>query len=84
MQVVDDLTARFRAASSAWHDTAGWTDERLAAQVRADGIDVLFDLAGHTAKVNVKRLFDAGATEVHLFITAPTAVDICELGVDIA
>src|SRR5205085_2589291 len=44
----DDLTARFRAAAALWRDTAGLSDERLAEQVRADGIDVLFDLAGHT------------------------------------
>ncbi len=46
----DDLTARFRAAATTWHDTASWTDERLAEQVRADRIDILFDLAGHTAR----------------------------------
>jgi predicted O-linked N-acetylglucosamine transferase (SPINDLY family) len=44
----DDLTARFRATASAWHEVAGWSDERLAEQIRADHIDLLFDLAGHT------------------------------------
>jgi predicted O-linked N-acetylglucosamine transferase (SPINDLY family) len=47
--VADEVTARFRAASATWHLVFGWTDERLAEQVRADGIDILFDLAGHTA-----------------------------------
>ncbi len=46
----DDLTARFRAAATVWRDVVGWSDDRLAEQVRADGIDVLFDLAGHTAR----------------------------------
>jgi predicted O-linked N-acetylglucosamine transferase (SPINDLY family) len=46
----DDLTTRFRAAATAWRDVFGWSDERLAEQIRADRIDVLFDLAGHTAK----------------------------------
>jgi predicted O-linked N-acetylglucosamine transferase (SPINDLY family) len=44
----DDLTARFQAAS-VWRDVAGLNDDRLAELVRADGIDVLIDLAGHTA-----------------------------------
>jgi predicted O-linked N-acetylglucosamine transferase (SPINDLY family) len=48
-RITDDLTARFRAAAAAWRDTAGLPDEALAEQVRADGIDVLIDLAGHTA-----------------------------------
>jgi predicted O-linked N-acetylglucosamine transferase (SPINDLY family) len=44
----DDLTARFRAAS-VWRVVVGLSDEQLAEQVRADAIDVLIDLAGHTA-----------------------------------
>ncbi len=46
----DDLTTRFRAAATTWYDVAGWSDERLAQQIRADQIDLLFDLAGHTAQ----------------------------------
>jgi predicted O-linked N-acetylglucosamine transferase (SPINDLY family) len=45
----DDLTARFQAAAGAWREVGGLGDEALAEQVRADGIDVFFDLAGHTA-----------------------------------
>jgi predicted O-linked N-acetylglucosamine transferase (SPINDLY family) len=48
-QTEDDLTVRFRAAAAIWRDVAGQSDERLAEQVRADRIDILFDLAGHTA-----------------------------------
>lgn len=44
----DDLTARIRASSSLWRDVWSWSDERLDAQIREDGIDILFDLAGHT------------------------------------
>jgi predicted O-linked N-acetylglucosamine transferase (SPINDLY family) len=46
----DDLTTRFQRAATTWLDVHGWSDERLAEQVRADRIDILFDLAGHTAK----------------------------------
>jgi predicted O-linked N-acetylglucosamine transferase (SPINDLY family) len=45
----DDLTARFRAAATTWRDVAGLGDQELAEQIRADRIDILFDLAGHTA-----------------------------------
>jgi len=45
----DDLTTRFRATAAAWRDVFGWTDEQLAEQIRADQVDILFDLAGHTS-----------------------------------
>ena len=45
----DDLTARFQAAAALWRDVVGLSDEQLAEQIRADRIDILFDLAGHTA-----------------------------------
>ena len=45
----DDLTHRLQAAATQWRDVAGLSDQRLAEQIRADRIDILFDLAGHTA-----------------------------------
>ncbi|MBI1208403.1 MAG: tetratricopeptide repeat protein [Azospirillum sp.] len=45
----DDVTARFRATAAQWRPVTGWPDDRLAEQIRADGIDILFDLSGHTA-----------------------------------
>jgi predicted O-linked N-acetylglucosamine transferase (SPINDLY family) len=47
--VRDDLTGRLAAASNTWRDGAGMTDAELAECIRADQIDILFDLAGHTA-----------------------------------
>jgi predicted O-linked N-acetylglucosamine transferase (SPINDLY family) len=46
----DALTARLRSAVAGWQDVYGWTDEDLAQRIRADGIDILFDLAGHSAR----------------------------------
>jgi predicted O-linked N-acetylglucosamine transferase (SPINDLY family) len=46
--VKDDLTCRLQAAATEWRDVADISDERLADQIRADRIDILFDLAGHT------------------------------------
>ncbi|MGO9919094.1 MAG: tetratricopeptide repeat protein [Isosphaeraceae bacterium] len=47
--IKDDLSHRLQAAATGWRDVNGLSDERLAEQVRADEIDILFDLAGHTA-----------------------------------
>jgi predicted O-linked N-acetylglucosamine transferase (SPINDLY family) len=47
--VHDNVTARFQAAATRWHDVFGISDPRLAAEIRAEGIDILFDLAGHTS-----------------------------------
>ena len=47
--VKDDLTRRLQLAATQWHDVAGLSDDRLARQIRADRIDILFDLTGHTA-----------------------------------
>ena len=43
------MTARLQSAATQWRDVAGMSDQRLAEQIRADRIDILFDLAGHTA-----------------------------------
>ena len=47
--VKDDMTSRLQAAASEWCDVFGVSDQRLAEQIRSERIDVLFDLAGHTA-----------------------------------
>lgn len=45
----DDWTARFKAAArGGWVDCHGISDEALAERIRADEIDILVDLAGHT------------------------------------
>lgn len=44
----DEVTDRFRALADRWVPCHGWSDERLAGQIRDDRIDILVDLAGHT------------------------------------
>ena len=46
----DAATARLRAYSDHWLETIGLSDGDLAERIRTDGIDILVDLAGHTAK----------------------------------
>jgi predicted O-linked N-acetylglucosamine transferase (SPINDLY family) len=44
----DDVTARLRAASHAWRDVSTVSDAALAETIRADRIDILVDLSGHS------------------------------------
>jgi len=45
----DEITELLSGLSDGWQDAARLDDAALAHQVQLDGIDVLFDLAGHTA-----------------------------------
>ncbi|WP_049976283.1 tetratricopeptide repeat protein [Azospirillum sp. B506] len=44
----DAYTARFKAQANGWRTVGQLDDEALEAQIRADGIDILVDLAGHS------------------------------------
>lgn len=46
----DDLSAELKANCGAWHRVARKTDSELAALIRKESVDILIDLAGHTAK----------------------------------
>lgn len=46
----DDMTQRLIALADEWVDARGLSDQALAERIRADRIDILVDLAGHTAK----------------------------------
>jgi predicted O-linked N-acetylglucosamine transferase (SPINDLY family) len=45
----DAMTARLRGLADHWCQCDRMSDEQLSAQIRADGIDILVDLSGHTA-----------------------------------
>ncbi|MGN6370089.1 MAG: O-linked N-acetylglucosamine transferase family protein [Phycisphaerae bacterium] len=45
----DDVTARLRSKADQWRDITHLTDDQAAHQIRTDQIDLLIDLAGHTA-----------------------------------
>lgn len=46
----DTVTEALQHAADGWRNIARMTDEQVAGLVRSDGIDILVDLAGHTAR----------------------------------
>jgi protein O-GlcNAc transferase len=49
LPVEDPITARIKTHVAAWYPTAGLDDDALVRTIRAARIDILLDLAGHTA-----------------------------------
>lgn len=47
--VHDAMTGQMKPHFSLWRECKALTDDEMAAQIRADSIDVLVDLSGHTA-----------------------------------
>ncbi len=69
LTVEDNVTTRYKNYVDHWIPTRCMSDEALAEQIRADGIDILIDLAGHTAK-----------NRLHVFAKKPAPVSISWLG----
>jgi predicted O-linked N-acetylglucosamine transferase (SPINDLY family) len=65
----DPTTARLRGMAPHWRPTAGLSDDELAALIRADGIDIMVDLAGHT-----------GHNRLLTFARKPAPVQLSYLG----
>ncbi len=65
----DELTQRFAELADHFIPCAAMSDDELEARVRADGIDVLVDLSGHTA-----------GNRLPLFARKPAPVQVTWLG----
>lgn len=65
----DETTLRFQALADGWRSTVGLTDAEVAARIRADSIDILVDLAGHT-----------GNNRLLAFAERPAPVQVSWLG----
>ena len=46
--IEDQTTKKFKQAANKWRDASRWSDARIADQVRADQVDILIDLSGHS------------------------------------
>ncbi|MEO5623165.1 MAG: tetratricopeptide repeat protein [Dokdonella sp.] len=46
----DEITRRFAGLADHWCDIAGLSDETVVNRIASDGVDILVDLAGHTAE----------------------------------
>lgn len=44
----DEVTESFRRRADRWRDASQWSDEQLTDCIRADKVDILVDLSGHT------------------------------------
>ena len=89
LAVEDSVTAHYKSYVDHWIPTRGMSNAALAERIRADGIDILVDLAGHTAKnrlsvfarkpapVSVSWLgygYTTGLTAIDYFLTDITTV----------
>lgn len=65
----DPLTDWFRSCVDVWRDVRGRSDANVAATVRADDIDILLDLGGHSAN-----------HPIGVFLLRPAPVQVSWLG----
>lgn len=65
----DDMTEALKSAAGTWRRIVGMSDEALAGMIAADRIDILVDLAGHTA-----------GNRLGVFARKPAPVQISWLG----
>jgi predicted O-linked N-acetylglucosamine transferase (SPINDLY family) len=65
----DATTKRFQGLADHWVTTVGMSDEALVERIRRDRIDILVDLAGHTAK-----------NRLPVFANKPAPVQVTWLG----
>ena len=89
--IEDAVTARAKSLITHWRKTKGISDEALAALIRNDQIDILVDVAGHTAGNRLKVFarkpapvsvswigygYTTGLSAIDYYLTDPVAAPI--------
>lgn len=67
----DPVTKRFRAAAHAFHEVQSLSDDALAAKIREDRVDILFEMTAHT-----------WGNRLLLFARKPAPIQISWIGVN--
>jgi predicted O-linked N-acetylglucosamine transferase (SPINDLY family) len=65
----DEVTASLRHAVDRWRNVLQWSDDQLANCIRADQVDILIDLSGHTR-----------GNRLHTFARKPAPVQVTAWG----
>lgn len=76
----DRVTARLQSLVPGWRDVRGMDDATLAAAIRADGIDVLVDLGGHTGDGRLAALALAPAPVQVSYLGYPATTGLGAVG----
>jgi protein O-GlcNAc transferase len=67
----DELTKRLQDFDLTWHECSAWSDLKLEEQIRADQLDILVDLSGHTAKNRATVLARKPAPRIATYLGYP-------------
>jgi predicted O-linked N-acetylglucosamine transferase (SPINDLY family) len=65
----DAVTDSFRQIADRWRNASQWSDDRLADCIRADKVDILIDLSGHT-----------GGNRLRVFARKPAPIQVTAWG----
>ncbi len=80
----DSETQKARQRVQHWVQVQGWSDERLAQRIEADGIDMLLDLSGHTTHNRLAMLAKRVAPVQVSFLGYPHSTGVPNIDVMLA
>lgn len=78
-RTADAVTTRLRRHTDGWVECAQWSDDDLAKRIRADAIDVLVDLGGHTSGSRVLAFARKPAPVQATYLGYPTTTGLAAI-----